>query len=144
MGHQCRLKPYQNFHESQKFGPRKIFKLAQCLPPRCLASPDTWPPTDRARDGRGKRKRAASPPGGRTTRGRATQPQTPTSPVQTVARQRVSPRLSALPPRPPPPCCPSIIRIFSPHLLDTCMNEEIDKKKRAKLKKKKKKKKKKK
>ena len=67
------------------------------------------------------------PPGGRTTRGRATQPQTPTSPVQTVARQRVSPRLSALPPRPPPPCCPSIIRIFSPHLLDTCMNEEIDK-----------------
>merc|ERR1712037_224291 len=24
--------PYQNFHESQKFGPRKIFKLAQCLP----------------------------------------------------------------------------------------------------------------
>merc|ERR1719341_2320861 len=52
---------------------------------------------------------------------------TPTSPVQTVARQRVSPRLSALPPRPPPPCCPSIIRIFSPHLLDTCMNEEIDK-----------------
>merc|ERR1712088_1253394 len=54
MGHQCRLKPYQNFHESQKFGPRKIFKLAQCLPPRCLASPDTWPPTDRARDGRGR------------------------------------------------------------------------------------------
>merc|ERR1712210_444475 len=100
MGHQCRLKPYQNFHESQKFGPRKIFKLAQCLPPRCLASPDTWPPTDRARDGRGERKRAASPPGGRTTRGRATQPQTPTSPVQTVARQRVSPRLSALPPAP--------------------------------------------
>merc|ERR1712233_289625 len=47
--------------------------------------------------------------------------------VQTVARQRVSPRLSALPPRPPLPCCPSIIRIFSPHLLDTCMNEEIDK-----------------
>merc|ERR1711882_1815 len=46
--------------------------------------------------------------------------------VQTVARQRVSPRLSALPPRPPLPCCPSIIRIFSPHLLDTCMNEEID------------------
>merc|ERR1712226_369412 len=64
MGHQCRLKPYQNFHESQKFGPRKNFKLAQCLPPRCLASPDTWPPTDRARDGRGKRKRAASPPEG--------------------------------------------------------------------------------
>jgi hypothetical protein len=119
--------PYQNFHESQKFGPKKIFKLAQCLPPRCLASPDTWPPPDRARDGRDNRKRAASPPGGRTTRGRATQPQTPTSPVQTVARQRVSPRLSALPPRPPPPCCPSIIRIFSPHLLDTCMNEEIDK-----------------
>merc|ERR1712117_434004 len=28
---------------------------------------------------------------------------------------------------PSPPCCPSIIRIFSPHLLDTCMNEEIDK-----------------
>merc|ERR1712183_569848 len=56
---QCRLKPYQNFHESQKFGPRKIFKLAQCLPPRCLASADTWPPTDRARDGRVKRKRAA-------------------------------------------------------------------------------------
>merc|ERR1712210_188993 len=55
MGHQCRLKPYQNFHESQKFGPRKIFKLAQCLPPRCLASPDTWPPTDRARDERGER-----------------------------------------------------------------------------------------
>merc|ERR1712080_625988 len=24
------------------------------------------------------------------------------------------------------PCCPSIIHIFSPHLLDTCMNEEID------------------
>merc|ERR1712119_144271 len=118
---------YQNFHESQKFGPRKIFKLAQCLPPRCLASPDTWPPTDRARDRRGERKRAASPPGGRTTRGRATHPQTPTSPVQTVARQRVSPRLSTLPPRPPPPCCPSLIRIFSPHLLDTCMNEEIDK-----------------
>jgi len=44
-----------------------------------------------------------------------------------VARQRVSPRLSASPPRPSPPCCPSIIRIFSPHLLDTCMNEEIDK-----------------
>merc|ERR1719341_1486438 len=81
----------------------------------------------RGRDGRGERKRAASPPGGQTTRGRATQPQTPTSPVQTVARQRVSPRLSTLPPRPPPPCCPSIIRIFSPHLLDTCMNEEIDK-----------------
>merc|ERR1712233_70780 len=103
----------------------KNFKLAQCLPPRCLASPDTWPPTDRARDGRGKRKRAASPPGGRTTLGRATQPQTPPSPVQTVARQRVSPRLSL--PAAPPPCCPSIIRIFSPHLLDTCMNEEIDK-----------------
>merc|ERR1712226_1010860 len=102
MGHQCRLKPYQNFHESQKFGPRKNFKLAQCLPPRCLASPDTWPPTDRARDGRGKRKRAASPPGGRTTLGRATQPQIPPSPVQTVARQRVSPRLS-LPAAPPPP-----------------------------------------
>merc|ERR1711974_250835 len=80
--------------ESQKFGPRKNFKLAQCLPPRCLASPDTWPPTDRARDGRGKLKRAASPSGGRTTGGRATQPQTPPSPVQTVARQRVSPRLS--------------------------------------------------
>merc|ERR1712209_363619 len=54
---------------------------------------------------------------------------------------------------PSPPCCPSIIRIFSPHLLDTCMNEEIDKiktcnipkkKKHAKFKKKKKKKKKKK
>merc|ERR1712088_477103 len=59
MGHQCRLKPYQNFHESQKFGPRKIFKLAQCLPPRCLASPDTWPPTDRAGDGRGRSKSAA-------------------------------------------------------------------------------------
>merc|ERR1712233_173357 len=35
--------------------------------------------------------------------------------------------LCRLPHRPPPPCCPSIIRIFSPHLLDTCMNEEIDK-----------------
>lgn len=93
--------PYQNFHESQKFGPKKIFKLAQCLPPRCLASPDTWPPPDRARDGRGNRKRAASPPGGRTTRGRATQPQTPTSPVQTVARQRVI--SSALCLAPPPP-----------------------------------------
>merc|ERR1712203_304237 len=44
-----------------------------------------------------------------------------------VARQRVSPRFSASPRRPSPPCCPSIIRIFSPHLLDTCMNEEIDK-----------------
>merc|ERR1719337_738136 len=32
----------------------KIFKLAPCLPPRCLASPDTWPPTDRARDRRGR------------------------------------------------------------------------------------------
>ena len=106
---------------------KENFQIGPMPPPRCLASPDTWPPTDRARDGRGKRKRAASPPGGRTTRGRATQPQTPTSPVQTVARQRVSPRLSALPHRPPPPCCPSIIRIFSPHLLDTCMNEEIDK-----------------
>merc|ERR1712066_1175338 len=47
--------PYQNFHGiSKKFGSRKIFKLAPCLPPRCLASPDTWPPTDRARDGRGR------------------------------------------------------------------------------------------
>merc|ERR1712240_954276 len=43
-------------------------------------------------------------------------------------RQRVSPRLlHCFPCRPSPPCCPSIIRIFSPHLLDTCMNEEIDK-----------------
>merc|ERR1712226_389563 len=128
MGHQCRLKPYQNFHESQKFGPRKNFKLAQCLPPRCLASPDTWPPTDRARDGRGKRKRAASPPGGRTTLGRQ---------LSLKYHHRRSKRslasafllgsLCRLPRRPPPPCCPSIIRIFSPHLLDTCMNEEIDK-----------------
>merc|ERR1712012_482043 len=45
-----------------------------------------------------------------------------------VGRQRVSPRpLHCFPHRPSPPCCPSIIRIFSPHLLDTCMNEEIDK-----------------
>merc|ERR1712018_429287 len=45
-----------------------------------------------------------------------------------VGRQRVSPRpLHCFPRRPSPPCCPSIIRIFSPHLLDTCMNEEIDK-----------------
>merc|ERR1712126_596025 len=53
MGHQCRLKPYQNFHESQKFGPRKFLKLAQCLPKPpgffgyLAASPD------RARDGGG-------------------------------------------------------------------------------------------
>merc|ERR1712073_148936 len=53
MGHQCRLKPYQNFHESQKFGPRKFLKLAQCLPSPpgffgyLAASPD------RARDGWG-------------------------------------------------------------------------------------------
>merc|ERR1712223_1831332 len=51
--HQCRLKPYQNFHESQKFGPRKFLKLAQCLPKPpgffgyLAASPD------RARDGWG-------------------------------------------------------------------------------------------
>merc|ERR1712107_672725 len=45
-----------------------------------------------------------------------------------VGRQRVSPRpLHCFPRCPSPPCCPSIIRIFSPHLLDTCMNEEIDK-----------------
>ena len=45
-----------------------------------------------------------------------------------VGRQRVSPRpLHCFPRLPSPPCCPSIIRIFSPHLLDTCMNEEIDK-----------------
>merc|ERR1712107_389543 len=45
-----------------------------------------------------------------------------------VGRQRVSPRpLHCFPRRPSPPCCRSIIRIFSPHLLDTCMNEEIDK-----------------
>jgi hypothetical protein len=45
-----------------------------------------------------------------------------------VGRQRVSPRpLHCFPHLPSPPCCPSIIRIFSPHLLDTCMNEEIDK-----------------
>merc|ERR1712055_190582 len=53
MGHQCRLKPYQNFHESQKFGPRKFLKLAQCLPKppgffRYLAASP-----DRARDGWG-------------------------------------------------------------------------------------------
>merc|ERR1712187_780170 len=46
-------KPYQNFHESQKFGPRKFLKLAQCLPKLpgffgyLAASPD------RARDGGG-------------------------------------------------------------------------------------------
>merc|ERR1712226_1005955 len=55
---------------------------------------------------------------------------TNTSSSRQVVCQRVSPRLStSAPPAPcpPPPCCPSIIRIFSPHLLDTCMNEEIDK-----------------
>merc|ERR1712107_255101 len=52
-GSLARLKPYQNFHESQKFGPRKFLKLAQCLPKPpgffgyLAASPD------RARDGGG-------------------------------------------------------------------------------------------
>merc|ERR1712200_106703 len=65
MGHECKLKPYQKFHESQKFGPRKFLKLAQCLPKPpgffgyLAASPD------RARDGWGKLGRAGRPPGGR-------------------------------------------------------------------------------
>merc|ERR1712032_115961 len=83
-----------------KFGPRKIFKLAQCLPPRCLASPDTWPPTDRAGDGRGRSKSAASSTRRRTTRGRATQPQTPTSPSVQTSRSpaRFSSALCLAPP----------------------------------------------
>jgi len=121
--------PYQNFHESQKFGPKKIFKLAQCLPPRCLASPDTWPPTDRAGDGRGRSVSAAS-----STR-RASDSRTGNSASNTNIASSPDKSLASAfllgslprPPRPPPPCCPSIIRIFSPHLLDTCMNEEIDK-----------------
>merc|ERR1712203_466936 len=45
-----------------------------------------------------------------------------------LAASAFSPRpLHCFPHLPSPPCCPSIIRIFSPHLLDTCMNEEIDK-----------------
>merc|ERR1712192_225450 len=77
MGHQCRLKPYQNFHESQKFGPRKFFKLAQCLPPRCLASPDTWPPNRQSGGREGPKCECCK------------------------FHQRVSPRLSASPPPSP-------------------------------------------
>merc|ERR1712060_775874 len=55
----------------------------------------------------GKIRRAASPPGGRTTRGCATQPQTPTPahPDKLFASAFLlgSP---LLPPCPPPPCCP--------------------------------------
>merc|ERR1711890_30983 len=70
------------------------FQIGPMPPPSLPSVPGHLAPTDRARDGRGKLKRAASPSGGRTIGGRATQPQTPPSPVQTVARQRVSPRLS--------------------------------------------------
>merc|ERR1712223_1125816 len=130
--HQCRLKPYQNFHESQKFGPRKFLKLAQC-PPKppgffgyLAASPD------RARDGWGTCEEplvhleGVLPPVVQQLSLNDHDQQDQHDGV--VGRQRVSPRpLHCFPRRPSPPCCPSIIRIFSPHLLDTCMNEEIDK-----------------
>merc|ERR1712203_531367 len=62
----------------KKFGSRKIFKLAPCPPPSLPSVSGHLAPNRQSEGQEGKILRAASPPGGRTTRGCATQPQTPT------------------------------------------------------------------
>ena len=107
---------------------KENFQIGPMPPPRCLASPDTWPPTDRARDRRGRFGGLQVHQEGELLEDVQLSLKHQHQLIQTSCLPaRFSSALHFCPPCPPPPCCPSIIRIFSPHLLDTCMNEEIDK-----------------
>merc|ERR1712226_1673195 len=102
--HQCRLKPYQNFHESQKNLAQGKFSNWPHASPSLPSVSGHLAPNRQSEGQEGKIRRAASPPGGRTTRGCATQPQTPTPahPDKLFASAFLlgSPLLPPLPPAP--------------------------------------------